>query len=249
MSEVLNRPALPSANTLVLAMRERAKVAIGTVCLVLAATAPVVAAKRLTIDTSPVKQGRVFVDGTFVGVAPVTLQLKLKKHQIATVTAEKAGALGLWQRDVTKNEKGPVFVRLEENTALAETVESDVANTWLTITPRTTRQADGSVDEDAVWQRIVSIVTDNFSDLEQLDRSSFYLRTTWRVRRFPHSVMRNRLIVKRGVTDQLSVRVQLESVAVTTIDTDAEIDLERFSPTSRVFLSDEATIDYLRDQL
>ena len=45
------------------------------------------------------------------------------------------------------------------------------------------------------------MVTDDFADLEQLDRSSFYLRTAWRVRRFPHTIMRNRLVVKRGVTD------------------------------------------------
>lgn len=220
-----------------------------SVCLILAVAAPAAAAKRFVIDTTPVKNGRVFVDGSFVGVAPVTLQLKLKKHQIAKVTTEKVGALGLWEREVTKDEKGTVYVRLEENTALTETVESDVANTWVTITPRLTRGTDSSVDEDAVWQRIVSIVTDNFSEVEQLDRSSFYLRTSWKQRRFPHSVMRNRLVVKRGVTDQLSVRVQLESFEMVNAESDAKVDGERLVETSRIFLDDKATIDYLRDQL
>ncbi len=220
-----------------------------SVCLTLAVTAQAVAAKRFVIDTTPVAGGRVFVDGRFVGVAPVTVELKLKKEQVATATAEKDGALGLWPREIAKDEKGTIFVRLEENLALTETLESDVANTWLTITPKLTRERDDSVDEDAVWQRIVSVVTDNFADLEQLDRSSFYLRTAWRVRRFPHSIMRNRLVVKRGVTDQLSVRVQLESFEMVSAATDARIDDELFTESSRIFRDDKETIDYLRDQL
>ncbi len=220
-----------------------------SVCLTLAVAAPVAAAKRFAIDTTPVKNGRVFVDGEFVGVAPVTVELKLKKHQRANVTVEKNGALGLWPRDVTKDEKGTVFVRLEENESLSETIESDIANTWLTITPKVTRGLDGSVNEDAVWQRIVSVVTDNYADLEQLDRSSFYLRTAWRVRRFPHSVFRNRLVVKRGVTDQLSVKVQLESLEMISPEVNAKLDDELFDRTTRILADDKATLDYLRDQL
>ena len=219
------------------------------VCLSLVVAAPAAAAKRFSIDTTPVKEGRVFIDGEFVGVAPVTVELKLKKHEKAVVTAEKQGALGLWEREITTAEKGTVYVRLEEHTALAETVESDIANTWLTITPKLTRGTDNSVDEDAVWQKIVSVVTDNFADLEQLDRSSFYLRTAWRVRRFPHSILRNRVVIKRGVTDQLSVRVQLESYEMVSATSNAVIADDLFSETSRIFLDDKETIDFLRDQL
>jgi hypothetical protein len=219
------------------------------VCLSLVAAAPAAAAKRFTIDTTPVKQGRVFIDGEFVGVAPVEVELKLRKHERAVVTVEKVGALGLWEREITTAEKGTVYVRLEENAALDETVESDIANTWLTITPKLTRGSDNSVNEDAVWQKIVSVVTDNFADLEQLDRSSFYLRTAWRVRRYPHSILRNRVVIKRGVTDQLSVRVQLESFEMVSATTDANIADDLFTETSRIFLDDKETIDFLRDQL
>jgi len=220
-----------------------------SVCLSLAVAASAAAAKRFTIDTTPVKQGRVFIDGEFVGVAPVEVELKLKKHEHAVVTVEKEGALGLWEREISPAEKGTVYVRLEANTALDETVESDIANTWLTITPKLTRGPDNSVNEDAVWQKIVSVVTDNFADLEQLDRSSFYLRTAWRVRRFPHSILRNRVVIKRGVTDQLSVRVQLESFEMVSTTTNATIADDLFTETSRIFLDDKETIDFLRDQL
>ena len=187
-------------------------------------------AKKFTIDTAPVKQGRVFVNGNFVGISPVTVDLKMGKNRAYSVQAEKDAALGLWTTEIVKGHKGIVMVRLEQDQAFQETVASDVANTWLTVQPVQT------VLEDQVWQKIVSVVTDNFSDLEQIDRSSFYLRTAWRMRRFPYSVMRNRLVVKRGVTPNLTVRVQLESqvyVATRGLRGGA-LPSDQFRPTTRI---------------
>ena len=222
---------------------------IAGVALLAAVTSPAVAKKYL-IDTTPVKEGRVFIDGSFVGVAPVTVDLELRHNEHAVATAEKQGALGLWERKVTRDDRGrTVYVRLEENAALRQTTESDIANTWLTITPRLTRNPDGSIDEEAVWQKIVSIVTDNFADLEQLDRSSFYLRTAWRMSRFPHTVLRNRLVVKRGVTDQLTVRAQLESQILVSTEPDPAPAEELFGQSTRIFADDRETVGALRDQL
>lgn len=216
----------------------------------LAATASPAAARKYSIDTTPVKEGRVFVDGSFVGVAPVTVDLELRRNEHAVATAEKQGALGLWERKLTRDDRGrTVYVRLEENAALSRTTESDIANTWLTITPRLTRNPDGSIDEETVWQKIVSIVTDNFADLEQLDRSSFYLRTAWRMSRFPHTILRNRLVVKRGVTDQLTVRARLESQLLISTEPDPDPAEELFAESTRIFADDRETVGALRDQL
>ena len=204
-------------------------------------------AKKYTIDTSPVKGGRVSVNGNFVGIAPVTVDLKLKKTQTAVATAEKDGAISLWSSQFSRDQKGTVMVRLEEDKAYKETFVSDVANTWLTLVPSLTRTQDGDIDEQKVWQKIVSIVTDEFSDLEQMDRSSFYLRTTWRMRRFPYTIVRHRLVVKRGVTEELSVRIQLESQIYRGTGTNPSSDL--FTPVARIFQRDKETIDFLRDQL
>ncbi len=215
--------------------------------LILVASAHSAEAKKYTIDTSPVKGGRVSVNGTFVGIAPVTVELKLKKTQTAVATAEKDGAISLWSSQFSREQKGTVQVRLEEDKAYKETFISDVANTWLTLTPSLTRTADGEIDEGKVWQKIVSIVTDEFSDLEQMDRSSFYLRTTWRLRRFPYTVLRHRLVVKRGVNEELSVRIQLESQIYRGTGANPSSDL--FIPVARIFQRDKETIDFLRDQL
>jgi hypothetical protein len=207
--------------------------------------------KKFSFDTAPVPQGRVFVNDQFVGIAPVTIDLKVNKNAIMKARAEKEGALCLWSTDFTKDQNQTVMIRLEEDEATKQTVESDIANKWLTIDPSATGAPGKMTDEGDAWKKVVSIVTDNFSDVEQLDRSSFYLRTAWRVRRYSYSVIRNRLIIKRGVTPQLTVRVEIESQ----IYRHADISLasqpvrdELFTPLNRVFPADRDTIQILRDQ-
>jgi len=219
------------------------------VCLValIGLTAPVLG-KTFVIDTAPVKQGRISINGKFYGVAPVEVKLKIKRNQVFVATAEKAGALSIWPREFGKKHKGTVVVRLEADEAYRATIESDVANNWLTVTPRLTRSDDGSIDEDLVWQKIVSLVTDNFSDLEQMDRQSYYLRTAWRLRTYPYSVVRHRLVIKKGVTTDFSIKIKLESEYAVKRGNYRPSE-DSFSNSTRVFQSDKETIDFLRDQL
>jgi hypothetical protein len=208
-------------------------------------------AKKFTFDTAPVQQGRVFVDGQFVGVAPVTVDLKIGKNVIMKASAEKEGALGYWVATFSKDQNQTVMIRLEEDESTRQTIESDIANKWLTIDPSSTGGPGKTTDEGEMWKKVVSIVTDNFSDLEQLDRSSFYLRTAWRVRRYPYAVIRNRLIVKRGVTPHLTVRVEIESQVYRFTDpqaTSQPVRDELFTALNRLFPADRDTIQILRDQ-
>ena len=93
----------------------------------------------------------------------------------------------------------------------------------------------------------MSLVTDNFSDLEQVDRASYYIRSAWRVREYPFRVLRRRLVVKRGVSDDFTMRVSIES-QIAPRQGGAYRD-EDFRPTRRVYRRDKETIDFLRDQL
>jgi len=208
-------------------------------------------AKKFTLDTAPVKQGRIFVNEQFVGIAPVTVDLKTSKGNLLIARAEKDGALGLWSTEFSKDQKQTVEVRLEEDDAVKETVLADIANKWVTIDPTATGGPTKIIDEGEAWKKIVSIVTDNFREIEQLDRASFYLRSAWRIRRYPYSVMRNRLIIKRGVTSQLTVKIELESQIYRVKDgrrASESIRDELFTDTARVFPEDRDTIHILRDQ-
>jgi len=208
-------------------------------------------AKKFTFDTEPVTQGRVFVDDQFVGVAPVTVDLKVFSGRVMKARAEKEGALGLWPAEFTKDQKQTVMIRLEEDEALKQTVISEVANRWQTIDPTATGGPGKNIDEGEAWKKIVSIVTDNFREIEQLDRASFYLRSAWKVRRFTYSVIRSRLIIKRGVTTQLTFKVELESQIIRFTDSRRALENVRdewFADTPRVFPADRDTIQILRDQ-
>jgi hypothetical protein len=213
-------------------------------------TSPPAWAKKFTLDTAPVPQGRVFVNDQFVGVAPVTVDLKVSKGTVVKAWAEKDGALG-WITEFSKDQNQTVVIRLEEDEAVKQTVMSDIANKWLTLDPTATGGPGKIIDEGEAWKKIVSIVTDNFREIEQLDRSSFYLRSAWRVRRYPYSVIRNRLIIKRGVTSHLTVKVELESQIYRFKETTQASDRVRdelFTETPRIFPEDRDTIQILRDQ-
>jgi hypothetical protein len=203
-------------------------------------------AKKFILDTAPVKQGRIFVNEKFLGIAPLTVDLKVSARSVMRARAEKEGAFGLWTADFTNKDQS-VVIRLEEDEASKKTVASDIANKWLTIDPSATGGANKVIDEGEAWKKIVSIVTDNFTDIEQLDRSSFYLRSAWRVRRYPYSVVRNRLIIKRGVTPNLTIRVEIESQIYRFSEIQPIRD-ELFTENPRVFPSDQDTVRILRDQ-
>jgi len=205
--------------------------------------------KNVMLNTSPVPGGRIYLNGDYVGVAPVELKIRLKKGQVYVATAEKEGALGLWPREITKDDlrSRQIQIRLEADRAYNETVRIDIANRWMTIEPRYTKADDGSIDEDLVWQKIVSVVTDNFSDVQQMDRASFYLRTAWRLKQYPYSTIRHRLVVKKGVSSSFSIKVMIESQVYAGSGTN--IPSDRYKPIARIFPDDKDTIEFLRDQL
>ena len=207
-------------------------------------------AKKFLIDTTPVNGGRIYIDGQFKGIAPIRVEVPLKSGFFATAEAEKDGALSFWPTQFTKSHKGPVMVRLEEDDSLDQTVSSDVANTWLSITPKHTMDDDDVADEDKIWQKLISVVSDNFSDLEQMDRDSYYLRTAWRLREFNYIVIRNRLVVKLGVGSDFTIKVRLESQSGNrTQQNNGKPKDDDFSATDRIFDMDKETMDFLRDQL
>ena len=83
-------------------------------------------AKKYTVVTEPVVEGRVFLNGEFVGVAPVEVNLKLKKNQVAVFTAEKGAAIGDWPRRVGSKHKGAIVIRLEEDESFLATDRKSV---------------------------------------------------------------------------------------------------------------------------
>jgi hypothetical protein len=116
-------------------------------------------------------------------------------------------------------------IRLEEDEHYRSTVALDVANKWLKVSPQA---GNNSV---VLWQKIVSVVTDNFSDLESLNTGSLYLWTAWRVRNFSHSAARTRLVVKRDVSDRTGFKVILEREFAEKRSSSNEVNTLDYKPT------------------
>ena len=201
--------------------------------------------KKYQVVTQPVAEGRVFIDGEFAGIAPIEVTLSLTKTEPTVITAEKTESISQWPRTVQPSLADTdtrILVRLEEDTAFKETEESDMCNKWVTVTPRRALN-----DTDRTWQKLVSLITDSFPDLQQVDRTSYYLRSAWRVREYAFSVLRHRLVIKRGVGDDFTLRLMLESqIASSSAEGYRE---EQFKESKRIFPADNETIMFIRDQL
>ena len=185
--------------------------------------------------------------GTLTGCAMLERREPAQERYTTRDKTKKGAAIGDWPRRVGSKHKGAIVIRLEEDESFLATEESDVANTWVSIAPSRTVDSVGEIDEDRTWQKLVSVVTDNFSDLEQVDRASYYIRSAWRVREYAYRVLRHRLVVKRGVTEDLTLRISIESQIAPRVN--GFYRDEDFVPTRRIYSRDKETITFLRDQL
>ncbi len=156
-------------------------------------------------------------------------------------TAEAEGTVSKWSTTFDRSAR-TVRVRLENDEHYQNTTSSDVANKWINIVPK-----DGK-DGDLLWQQLVSVVTDNFSDIETLNRGSMYLRTAWRVRNFEYSSARTRIVVKRSATDAMGFKVMLQAEHAPK-KSKREVNAIDYKPSTRLFQPDKETIDFIRDQL
>lgn len=204
--------------------------------------------REYTIVTEPVSGGNIFIDGEFAGVAPLSVHLSVTKGEPIVITTEKTDTINRWRRNVSPSladKNTTIVVRLEEDRAYLETEESANCGKWITVTPR--RAINSSVDTNSTWQKLISLITDSFPDLQQLDPVSYYIRTAWRIRDYPYNVLRHRLIVRRGVGDDLTLRIFTEcQIAPVADGTYRDEDFRVFR---RLFPIDSETIDMIGAQL
>lgn len=85
---------------------------------------------RFTVDSTPVPEGRISINGEYQGVAPIDLTMHLPKDGVIVITAEREGAIGAWPKKIAvKSLRGIVNVRLEKDEAYDSTVSDQIANT------------------------------------------------------------------------------------------------------------------------
>ncbi|MDR2853764.1 MAG: hypothetical protein LBV31_00470, partial [Prevotellaceae bacterium] len=84
---------------------------------------------------------------------------------------------------------------------------ANTANKWITITVKK------GITEDQAWKRIMSVVTDNFENVEMKDKSAGLIRTAWVEQDFGGTVIvRTRLEIKPDYSqDDNGYQIKLSS--------------------------------------
>jgi hypothetical protein len=203
-------------------------------------------ARWITIDTAPVTGGRVFVNDRYLGEAPVELDVQFREGQSLVARAEKPGAMNLRPIRFDRNSGSRLVLPLEKDVVKQTTEASDQVNAWLTIRPQ--RPVNDERREEVVWRKLLSLVTDGFTELDQIDRSGFFIRTQWRVSKFELQHVRCRLVVKMAPTDEFALRVMLETESALKTP-GAQIGEESFAPISRLSRRDQELLAALHRQL
>ena len=83
----------------------------------------------------------------------------------------------------------------------------EMANNWFEITVR-----DG-LTEDQIWKKLMSIVSNNFDNIEIRDKSAGWIRTAWAKTMFETQVVRTRLEIKinTDIEEEITYRVRISS--------------------------------------
>jgi len=97
--------------------------------------------------------------------------------------------------------------KLEQDAAYFASDEgSDLANKTMRIVVRKGMSAD------EVWKRITYYITDQFPNMEIIDKSAGWIRTAWNSETFQYATVRTRIEIKEmpGM-DDLTYRIELQS--------------------------------------
>ena len=132
--------------------------------------------------------------------------LLVPSRSCASVVITAAGYAGT-KREYCDVDNPPsrVQVDLPADEAYSSSVQSDQANVNFTI------EVGGAKTADQAWRTISQVVLGKFDVLEITDKETGYMRTSWEVTKFNHSIVRTRVIVKLGNSTPLKYIVKVAS--------------------------------------
>ena len=165
----------------------------------------------LSISSEPTG-AMIQVDGQNIGEAPLSHTIDFGAQRRTVVGAMLPGysteEVGL-REESGAVATGELNLVLREDQAWQVTTTSEATNQWLRL------QMDSANSEETIWQKLVDSITDRYPSLEQLDRSSGYLRTIYRTRTFqgprrPFRV-RNRFICTIASREPMIYKMKIEA--------------------------------------
>ena len=154
------------------------------------------------------KDSKIYIDNKYVGKGIVSYTFRDdNKH---TVYAEKAGYIAEVRtfsiNDIAADIQEIKLSQTKDDAYFAS-VQTDAANKWLQ------QEVSKEMDKQTAWNKVVSMVTTYFDAIEVMDPQSGYIRTAWRIGKFPNAGkwIRTQVVVNIETMDPLSFRLKLKS--------------------------------------
>ena len=164
----------------------------------LLSTATCLYAKKIVVKTFPAN-ARIEVDGSVVGEGTYTLNFD-KRNELYVVAISAPGYITRTYRVMKSNPQKSVLFKLPEDEAMKASFGSEdgsaLANSWMDITCKK------GLKGDVIWRRLMGVCTNYFDNIEVRDKSAGWIKTNWKVTKFPNQIVRTRLEVRMSFTDE-----------------------------------------------
>lgn len=165
--------------------------------------------KKIIVKTIP-ENATISVDGSVVGEGTYTLKFD-KGNEFYVVTISAPGYITKKYRVLKSNPNKSVLFKLPEDEAMKASFGSEdgssLANSWMDITCRK------GLTEDVIWKRLMNVCTQYFDNIAVRDKGAGWIKTNWKITKFPNQIVRTRLEVRMSFTDEnvVSYRARITS--------------------------------------
>lgn len=155
-------------------------------------------AKKITVKTIP-ENATIEVDGSVVGEGTYTLNFN-KGNEFYVIKVSAPDYITKTYRVLKSNPNKTVLFTLPEDEAKKASFGSEdgsaLANTWLDVVCKK------GLSEDVIWKRLMSVCTSYFDNIAVRDKTAGWIKTNWKITKFPNQIVRTRLEVRMSFTDE-----------------------------------------------
>jgi hypothetical protein len=196
----------------------------------------------MTILSNP-DGATVLVNGEPIGTTPLKHSFDYSQRTYYDVVVRKPGYLDMSQQLIGDTElagRERLNFDLPVDPAYKETTSSQAANQWLRV------QISDRLMRDAMWQTLVDSVTSRYSNLEQMDASSGYIRSVPLTRTYRHPVRGDYTIRTQFLGSIVSTQPLVYKYKIQSEYSDHP---GQWAPFDRIFGGDEQLVEELQNRL
>jgi len=215
---------------------------IGLGCMTALFTLVGCGATPMTISSNPAG-ATVLVNGEVIGSTPVKHVFDYSQRTFYDVVVRKPGYLEMSEQVIGDTElarRDVLTFDLPVDPAYKETTAAQVANQWLRV------QVSDRLSRDATWQTLVDAVTSRYSNIEQMDSGSGYIRSVPISKIYRHPVrgdytIRTQFLGSIASTQPLVYKIKIQA--------EFSDHPGQWLPFDRIFEGDEQLVEELQNRL